>query len=136
MIGWLVLVPMAACGSGTTEPPADDDPGDPPTMSTIAGAYEATQFTADGDDVLALGATLSLTLGADGSVAGDLHVPPAAGGPFDADMVGTYTLSGDTLTIVQAADTFVRDATWTWSAGILSGAWSGASGSVSVTLER
>ena len=134
----LSLCATAACGTASTalDDEEEQGPGDPPTMSAIAGDYEATQFTANGEDVLALGATLSLTLGADGSVAGTLDVPPAAGGPFQADMAGTYTLSGNSLTIDQDADTFVRDATWTWSNGVLSGSWSGSSGSVSVTLER
>lgn len=112
--------------------------GDPvgPTMEAVAGTYTATSFVVDGTDVLSAGGDLSLTLGAHGSVAGSLFVPPSVGGGLTADMAGTYTLSGNTLRLEQTADTFVRDATWTWSNGVLDGGWSGSGGSVTVTLAR
>lgn len=96
---------LPSCGSDATAP----------TMADVAGDYSATSFVGAGFDVLAEGGSLDMTLGADGSVAGGMIIPASAGGPFQADMAGTYTLSGNNLTFQQAADTFVRDATWTWS---------------------
>lgn len=126
----LPLAVAASCGTSST------DAGTPPTMAEVAGDYQATQLTGGGYDVLALGGSLDLTLGADGSLAGRLVIPPAAGGPLDEDMAGTYTLTGNTLTFDQAADTFVRDATWTWSSGVITGTWTGGGTSASVRLER
>lgn len=121
----LLLVLIAAC----------DDPVSL-TFDLVAGNYVATVLTADGDDILAAGGSLSMTLGSGGTVDGTLDVPAGAGGPLTADLGGTYTVSGATLTFTQAADTFVRDATWTWSDGVLSGEWTGSSGSASVRMQR
>lgn len=111
---------------------------DPVALSfdSVAGDYTATTLTVDGDDILAAGGTLTMSLGSDGVVSGALTLPASAGGPLDADLDGIYTVNGSTLTFLQAADTFVRDATWTWADGVLSGEWSGASGSVSVRMTR
>jgi len=65
-----------------------------------------------------------------------MFVPAAVGGPLQADMAGTYTLAENSITISQEADTFVRDAAWTWSDGVLDGEWSGGGITVSVQLER
>ena len=91
--------------------------GDPftPSMESVAGEYAATVFTTTTSgtttDQLAAGASFMLTLTADGTVAGRLFVPDAAegGGDFDADMTGTWAISGDAVTFDQATDTFVRD---------------------------
>jgi len=130
------LLVAGSCGGSGTDPLDDQEPDVPATIANVAGAYEATQFTGGGFDVLALGGSLTLTLGTDGSLAGLMHIPAAAGGPLDADMVGTYTLSGSSLTFDQSADTFVRDATWTWESHVLTGAWSGASTTAQVRLEK
>ena len=126
LVSSFLLVVSGACGS---DPVA-------PTMGAIAGDYDATSFTADGMNVLAAGGSLTLSLGSGGTVAGSMFIPAQVGGPLQADMVGTYTLSGNSLTIDQAADTFVRDAAWTWSDGVLDGSWSGGGSSVSVRLVR
>ena len=135
LLSWACLAAIS-CGSTSVDPP-DDDPEDiPATMMNIAGAYTATSFVGGGFDVLALGGSLNISLGADGSLAGNMFIPAAAGGPLDADMVGTYTLSGSSLTFLQDADTFIRDSTWIWSNGVLNGSWSGAGQGASVRLER
>jgi hypothetical protein len=121
-----VLVVVGGCGSDALAP----------TLENIAGTYEATSFTAGTDNVLAAGGSLTLTLGVDLSVSGSLFVPASVGGPLTEDMAGTFVLSGNSLTLTQAADTFVRDADWTWEDGILEGSWSGGGGSVSVRLDR
>ncbi|MDT8341176.1 MAG: hypothetical protein RQ751_06660 [Longimicrobiales bacterium] len=106
----LVLLLAASCGDdGVTEVRIED----------VAGSYAATQFSAEGNDVLAAGGSLTLTLGTNGTVSGLLRVPEGVGGPFEADMAGTYTLAGDRITFSQQADTFVRDAEWRWSGGVL-----------------
>jgi len=131
----LASASVIACG-GSTGPSDDEEELIEPTMANIAGAYSATEFMGGGYDVLALGGSLDLTLGDDGSLAGSRDIPPAAGGPFTADMAGTYTVMGNALTFTQAADTFVRDASWTWTNGILNGSWTGSGTSATVRMER
>jgi len=133
----LAALAAAACGTDTTGPPEHaNEP--PPTMADVVGDYHATELMGGGYDVLALGGSMALTLGSDGSLSGTLFIPAAAAGgeEVQADMVGTFTLSGSTLTFHQDADTFVRDATWTWSQGVISGTWSGSGGSATVRLEH
>ena len=116
----------AACG---------DDPASPeaPTMAVVAGEYDATDSfgaltfttTADGQttDWLAAGASLTLTLNADGTMDGRLFIPGVEedGGDLDESMAGTWTLSGTTIDFQQDADTFVRDMPFTYTDGALSG---------------
>lgn len=107
------------------------------TLDLVAGTYVATELTANGDDIIAAGGTLTMTLASDGTVTGDFTLPAAApGGPFNADLAGTYGVSGEGVTFTQAADTFIRDATWTWDDGVLSGEWSQGTGSASVRMVR
>ena len=57
--------------------------------------------------------TLTITLAADGTTTGHLHLDPFNGkSAVDADMAGTWTQSGNTITFDQAADTFVRNMTF------------------------
>jgi hypothetical protein len=108
----LALVAVAACG--------DDSTG--PSRADVAGDYRATTLTADigGQtvDVLAAGVTLDLTLRSDGTTTGRFFVPAALNedgeGDLDADLSGTWTLNGNTVTFQQSADTFVRDASFTF----------------------
>jgi len=96
----------AACGEA--------DPG-APTVRQVAGSYVAVVFTATSGgqtlDMLALGASLEITLSADGRTAGRLFVPGGDedGSDFEADLEGTWTLEGDTVRFSHDADTFVRD---------------------------
>lgn len=117
---------LAACGDGPL------DPGSP-SMAVVAGEYDAADTfgalsfttTADGEttDWLAAGARLTLTLDADGTVAGRLFIPGGDedGSDMDADMAGTWTLSGTTVRFEQEADTFVRDMPFTYTDKVLSG---------------
>lgn len=106
------------------------------TLDLVAGSYEATEFTADGQDILAAGGTLDMVLSPDGTVSGELDLPASAGGPFTADLAGTFSVSGDGLTFTQGADTFVRDASWSWDDGALRGEWSNTTSEVSVRMQR
>jgi hypothetical protein len=97
---------LVACGSDSTAP-----------NNTVAGAYVATQFITTGSsgqtNQLLAGSTLSLNLNANGTVTGHLHLAATNSNPvFDADMAGTWTQTGSTVTFAQAADTFVRNMTF------------------------
>jgi len=102
----LAVLVAAACGDG--------DPG-APTVPRVAGSYVAVVFTATSEgqtlDLLALGASLEITLSTDGRTAGRLFVPEGEedGSDFEADLAGTWTLEGDTVRFSHDADTFVRD---------------------------
>jgi hypothetical protein len=98
-----------------------------PTTETVAGSYTATTFTITSPvgttDLLALGATVTITLAGDGTTTGHLFVPAGAagGGDLDADIAGTWTLAGSTVTFSQTADTFIRDAAFAAGANRLTG---------------
>jgi len=117
---------VAACGS------------DPVSLTTtdVAGTYLSTRFEADGVDILSAGGSLVLVLAIDGMVSGSMVIPAEiAGEPLDVDMAGTYTVDGDRLSFQQSGDSFVRDAEWTWSDGVLEGNYRGT-GDVFVRLAR
>lgn len=109
----------------------DSDPAEPDI--TVEGSWTADSFIAEGVDVLAAGASLTLILD-DGQVSGSLDVPEAVGGPATADMAGSYEVDGAVVRFTQAADTFVRDAVWTWSGDVMEGVF--GSGAVTVRLVR
>jgi hypothetical protein len=99
---------LAACGD-------DDDDGFSPTVDDVAGTYTASVFTlTSGDtelDLLALGATVTATLNADGATTGRLQVPAGVGGSnaIDEDLSGTWTLSGTTVTFTPSASSLLTD---------------------------
>jgi hypothetical protein len=101
---------VGACGGGDTFEP---------TVETVAGSYTATTFTTTSPvgtiNLLSLGATLTLSLDADGTTTGQLFVPNGAedGSDLDADLAGTWSLTGSTVTFDQAADTFIPDVEFT-----------------------
>ena len=113
--GWLgawslAAVALAGCGG--------DDNGFSPSVANVAGTYNASQFTATASgppvNLLALGATVHVVLNPDGTTTGHLFVPDVVGqGEVDADLTGTWTLSGSTVTFSQSADTFIRDVEFT-----------------------
>jgi hypothetical protein len=86
-----------------------------PTTESVVGDYNlqslTTTDTSGTTDWVAAGSTLTLTIAANGTTTGNLFIPGAAegGGDFNADMAGTWSLSGSVITIDQTADTFVRD---------------------------
>jgi hypothetical protein len=90
-----------------------------PTVEAVAGTYRATTFTFNGGstttDLLAAGASVTVTLAPDGTTTGRMFVPGVGegGGDLDADLAGTWALSGTTVTFSQEADTFMRDAPFT-----------------------
>lgn len=98
-----------------------------PTEETVAGSYSATVLTlttgGQTTDYLALGATVDLTLAADGTTTGRLFVPGGAegGGNLDADLAGTWDLNGRVVTFNQTADTFIRDSEFSAGENTLTG---------------
>ena len=87
--------------------------------SPIAGTWVATEFTitesGEETDVLAAGGALTITISSTNTTSGSLTIPASVTGEeeFTASMAGTATITGSTVDFEQAADSFVRDATWT-----------------------
>jgi hypothetical protein len=102
---------LTACG--------DDDEGLNPTEAEVAGSYTASTFTVDSDageiDLLALGATVTADLDADGTTTGRLFVPGfgEGGGDLDEDLAGTWALSGTTVTFSQSSSALINDLDFT-----------------------
>ena len=100
------IAALVACGGDSTAP-----------NSPLAGAYVATQFVTTGtggqtNQILA-GSTVSVNLASNGSVGGHLHLVATNMNPaLDADLAGTWTQTGNTVTFTQAADTFINDMTF------------------------
>jgi hypothetical protein len=109
----LAAVALAGCGG-------DDNPFSP-TVANVAGTYNATLFTATNSmgtiNLLSMGATVHVVLNPDGTTTGHIFVPDVGqeDGELDADLTGTWTLSGSTVTFSQTADTFIRDVEFTAS---------------------
>lgn len=104
---WTGLLGVAAAGGCSTEP------------SEVSGTWVATVFSvtptgAAPIDLLAAGATLTITIDADNVTTGSLNIPAGivGAGPFSASMAGTAIVTETTLTFDQAADSFVRDLVW------------------------
>jgi hypothetical protein len=95
-LGVLVVTTAAlgACGG---------DDSFSPTPATVQGTYNASRFTATNESVgtvnlLALGAEVHVVLNADGTTTGHLSVPDLGPGAVEADLAGTWSLSGTTVT--------------------------------------
>ena len=98
-----------------------------PNIENVAGAYNLqsliTTDVTDTTDWVAAGTTLSLALNTNGTTTGHIFAPGAGvgGSDFEADLAGTWTLTGDTVTFTQTADTFLRDMAFTARENRLSG---------------
>jgi hypothetical protein len=97
---------------------------DEPSATPIAGTYAATFFQTTGSsgqrNEITAGSTLTITLAANGTTTGHLHVAASGSNPVvDADMAGTWTATENHIvTFTQAADTFVRNMEYTWGSDI------------------
>ena len=110
-----LAVGLAACGD-------DNDGGFSPTVDDVAGSYSATAFTLGTVDLLALGATVTATLDADGSTSGQLFVPGGApNGDLDESLEGTWSLSGTTVTFNPSASTVLTDVDFAAAPNTLTG---------------
>src|SRR5512145_2544615 len=98
-----------------------------PTTESVAGDYSlqtlTTTDTSGTTNWVVAGSTLTLRLETNGTTIGHFFAPGAgeAGSDFNADMAGTWSLSGDRITFTQTADTFVRDMDFIAGKGRLSG---------------
>ena len=98
-----------------------------PTTENVVGDYSLqtlmTTDTSGTTDWVAAGSTLTLRLESNGTTIGHFFAPGAGegGGDFNADMAGTWSLSGGQITFTQTADTFVRDMDFIAGKGRLSG---------------
>jgi hypothetical protein len=128
------VVLLGSCGDNST---------DPAPFGDITGYYISTSFTitpTDGSprNVLLAGGLLRLGLEEDGSTSGELEIPAGIAGaePVNESMAGTAIRTTETtMGLDQPADTFVRDIVWLVSGtGTLTGSYSGADGTVEVTL--
>ena len=117
-----------------------DDPNVP--AAGVAGAYHATMFAvASGGpalDLLALGATLTMTLDADHTTTGRLFVPAAVAGdePLDESLSGSWRQSNDTVYFAGSADTFVRDVPFVIRGATLHATEATPNGVIQVTLSK
>ena len=109
-----LLVAASACRSAT-----DPDP--------LVGTYLATTFTIapagqGALNVLAQGGTLGLNVANNYVTTGTLIIPPTLNGfrTFTASMAGTAVRTESLVRFTQAADTFVRDLTFTLAGNTLS----------------
>ena len=105
---------------------------------TPVGLYEARLFEAEikGEtvNVLAAGGQLEMALRTNGTADGRILVPAELdeGEETEIRFDGTYTVSGERVTFDHEADTFVRDAAWTYDDGRLEA----QTGEVTVVLVR
>jgi hypothetical protein len=106
----VVFAALSVVGCGS------DNPVQP--TGNVAGSYHATQFVTTGSsgqtNQLLAGSTVSIDLLPDGTTTGHLHLAASAANPvLDADLAGTWTQSGNTVTFDQPSDTFLRDIEFT-----------------------
>jgi len=97
------LAATTACGNDSTSP-----------QSPLVGSYTAFQWVTTGGsgqtNQLNIGSTLQITLNADGSTSGHMHLAASNGSPAaDFDMAGTWNESNNVVDFTQTADTFVRN---------------------------
>ena len=100
------LVAVISCGGDSTAPP-----------SVLVGSYSAVEFTTTGSsgqtNQLLAGSTLNISLTANHTTSGHLHVAASGSTPtFDADLAGTWAQSGNSVTFSQPTDTFVETMTF------------------------
>jgi hypothetical protein len=114
----LAAVALAGCGG-------NDNPFSP-TVANVAGTYNATLFTATTSagmvNLLSLGATVHVVLNPDGTTTGHVFVPDLGPGEIDADLAGTWTLSGSTVTFTPTdPNSVIGDADFTAAQNSLEG---------------
>jgi len=94
------------------------------SIGQVAGQYQSVVFSVGMIEVLSVGGSMDITLTTDRTCSGRLFIPDTLGltegGDFDADLNGTFTLSGSRIKFHQQSDTFVRDMSWFYKDGKLS----------------
>jgi hypothetical protein len=92
-----------------------DNPVQP---GNVAGIYYSSQFVTTGTggqtNQLLAGSYVNIQLLPNGSTIGQLHLVASSSNPaLDADLAGSWSQSGNTVTFTQSADTFIRNMTFT-----------------------
>ena len=113
------------------------------TEANVAGDYHVTAFTTS-DSATSVnwmtvpGTVFTISLAANGTTTGHIFVPGGGtgGADLDADMAGTWVLTGDIITFNQAADTFVRNVAFIASKNRLTGDQQFTTTRVRITLSK
>lgn len=119
------VILLAACSDDPEGPDLTtaDLVGEYAAEAGVAGAVFSTTEAGETVDWLTRGGSLTITLEATNTTEGHLFVPEAEedGSDFEANLAGTWTLSGDTVRFSHNADTFVRDMPFVYRDGRLEG---------------
>ena len=114
---------------------------DPPTEN-VAGDYRlqslVTMNGGDWTDWRAAGATFTISLAPNGTTSGHLFIPGSngRGSDFSVDMAGTWALNDETVTFMQAADSFVPYMAFDVGENRLSGDLTSGHGRVIAVLKK
>jgi hypothetical protein len=116
LVGAFALT-LAACG---------DNGPTAPTQQAVAGTYIATTLLTTTGGVttnqLAAGATITLTLNADGTTSGRIFVPASTTPQLDQPLTGTWSFFNATdIDLASNTDTFLRDMLFTVTGNALLG---------------
>jgi hypothetical protein len=107
----LLLIGLAGVLMGCDD---STGPSDPPVGNYTAVIFTTTPTGGSTRNELQAGSSLTLNLRPDGTTSGHLHIAANGQAPaFDADMAGSWTMTGNVIDITQAADTFVRNMAFT-----------------------
>ena len=135
-IRWFLLAAATlALASGCAEDPNVPPPG-------VPGSYHATTFSLSSGgpavNLLAMGASFTMTLGADHTTTGRLVIPSSitGGEKIDDSLAGTWRQSNDTVYFDHPADTFVRDVPFVVRGGSLATEYDSPGGQLLVTLSK
>lgn len=141
-LAFIALLGLAVAGCDEEGPVSTVHVLDP---ATAVGAYMAAdstgefKTTAAGQTVdwLAEGGSLTIELDKDGSTTGWIFLPgaDAEGEDFEADLIGTWEVRGETIYFNHDADTFVRDMPFFLRDGRLEGYLAAGGVQISVVLE-
>ena len=102
---------MLACGSDPSGPGLG---GAQPPVGSYSAIIFVTTGASGSTNQLQNGSSLSINLAANGTTSGHLHVAPSGSNPvFDANMAGTWQVSGDQVSFKQTADSFMNDLIFT-----------------------
>ena len=98
-----LVTAIAGCGGDSTAP-----------QSPLAGSYTAFEFVTTGGsgqtNQLIAGSTVQITLNADGTTSGHMHLAATNANPAgEFDLAGTWAQTGNTVDFTQTADNFLRD---------------------------
>ncbi len=128
----LVAVATVSGCSDSVEPPTE----------TVAGDYRlqslVTMNGGDWTDWRAAGAAFTISLAPNGTTSGHLLIPGSddGGGDFSVDLAGTWALSDETVSFMQAGDSFVRDMAFDVGENRLSGDLTSGHGRVIAVLTK